>query len=324
MDALPDLDLEYGLFPECEPFNRGMLPVDDLHTLYWEECGNPEGVPVLFIHGGPGGGCSPTHRRFFDPERYRIILFDQRGSGRSTPTGELKNNTTPLLVEDMEKLRTLLHIDRWQLFGGSWGVTLALAYAIAHPERVIAMILRGVFLCRPSEIHWFYQEAGMIMPEAFRQFEAFIPKEERHDLVRAYHKRLTCGDPAIEMEAAKMWSGYEGVCSTLLPNDAIHSSFLVDRTALCIARIETHYFLNDAFLPPEGLLGHIDKIRHIPTIIIQGRYDLVCPIVSADALARTFPEATYVIVPNGGHSAMDPPIQNALIWATDRMKSIVN
>lgn len=323
MSAIADLHKKRELFPACEPYNWGMLPVDDLHTVYWEECGNPEGIPVLFIHGGPGGGCCPTHRRFFDPEHYRVILFDQRGAGRSTPMGELRHNTTDLLIEDMEAIRKLLRIDRWHLFGGSWGVTLALAYAIAHPERVMGMVLRGVFLCRPSEIRWFYQENGTIMPEAFRQFSSFIPEEERNNLVLAYHKRLTCGDPAIEMEAAKMWSGYEGVCSSLLPNESIHASFLADTMAICIARIETHYFLNNSFLPHGGLLAYLDKIRHIPTIIIQGRYDLVCPIVTADELARSFPEATYVIIPDGGHSAMDPPIQQGLLWATEKMKAVL-
>lgn len=310
------------LYPPLEPYDSGMMPVDEIHTIYWEQSGNPEGIPVLFIHGGPGGGTSPKHRQFFDPKHYRIILFDQRGSGQSTPMGELRQNTTPLLISDMEELRKLLKIEKWHLFGGSWGVTLALAYAIEHPDRVLSMVLRGVFLCRPEEITWFYQDAGMIHPEAFQKLASYLPEEERHDIVKAYHHRLTNGDKAGQLEAAKIWSGYEGTCSTLMPNPDLVKSFEVDNTAICFARIETHYFTNGSFLPPEGLLEHISKIRHIPTIIVQGRYDIVCPIKTADELARAFPEAEYIIVPNAGHSAFDPPLQEELVKATDKMKTL--
>ena len=311
-----------SLYPAIEPYESGMLPVDGLHTLYWEQSGNPNGIPVLFIHGGPGGGTSPKHRQFFDPAHYRIILFDQRGAGKSTPMGELTNNTTPLLVSDMEKLRVLLAVEKWHLFGGSWGVTLALAYAIEHANRVLSMTLRGVFLCRPEEIKWFYQDAGIIFPEAFRKLATYLPEEERHDITKAYHKRLTCGNKDIELEAAKIWSWYEGTCSTLMPQTDVVKTFEVDHTAICISRIETHYFINDSFLPPEGLLGHVDKIRHIPTIIVQGRYDIVCPIKSADELVQVFPEAEYVIVPNAGHSAFDLPLQAELVNATNKMKTL--
>ncbi len=311
-----------SLYPPLEPYASGMLPVDGIHTLYWEQSGNPKGVPVLFIHGGPGGGTSPKHRQYFDPNHYRIILFDQRGAGKSTPMGELQDNTTPLLVSDMEKLRVLLEVEKWHLFGGSWGVTLALSYAIEHPDRVLSMVLRGVFLCRPEEIKWFYQDAGIIFPEAFRKLAHYLPEEERQDITKAYHKRLTCGNKELELEAAKIWSGYEGTCSTLMPNPDLVKTFEVDHTAICFARIETHYFVNDAFLPSEGLLGHIDKIRHIPTIIVQGRYDIVCPIKSADDLVQVFPEAEYIIVPNAGHSAFDPPLQAELVKATNKIKSL--
>lgn len=311
-----------ALFPPIEPRKTDMLPVDDIHTLYWEESGNPNGIPVLFIHGGPGGGTSARNRQFFDPDHYRIILFDQRGAGKSTPMGELRQNTTPLLVEDIEKLRKLLGIEKWHLFGGSWGSTLSLAYAIAHPSRVLGMVLRGIFLCRPEEFQWFYQDAGVIFPEAFRKLAEYVPVGERDNLIQAYHKRLTCGNLEKEMEAAHIWSWYEGSCSSLLPNPDIVGSFMVDNTALCIARIETHYFLHNAFLPEEGLLAHIEKIRHIPTIIVQGRYDIVCPIMSADALARAFPEAQYVIVPDAGHSSYDPSLTVELVRATERMKKI--
>lgn len=308
------------LYPPLEPYEYGMLPVDEIHTLYWEQSGNPKGIPVLFIHGGPGAGTSPKNRQFFDPEHYRIILFDQRGAGKSLPMGELQNNTTPLLISDMEKLRILLDIEKWHLFGGSWGSTLALAYAQEHPARVLSMVLRGIFLCRPKEIKWFYQDAGIIFPEAFRDLENFIPEDERENIPAAYYKRLTSGHKDLELEAATIWSRYEGTCATLLPNPDLVKSFENPNTALCIARIETHYFVHDAFLPPEGILGHVDKIRHIPTIIVQGRYDIVCPIMSADDLSRAFPEADYVIVPNAGHSASDPSLQAELLKATDTMK----
>ena len=314
--------LEQILFPPLLPYASGMLRVDDIHTLYWEESGNPTGIPVVFIHGGPGGGTSPNCRRFFNSEDYRIILFDQRGAGKSTPMGETINNTTDHLIEDMEKLRLFLGIEKWHLFGGSWGSTLAIAYAEAHPSHCLGLVLRGIFLCRPKEIHWFYQQAGIIFPEAFHAFQSFIPREEQQDLVKAYHKRLHGKDQEVIKAAAQKWSWYEGMCSTLLPNEKLVQSFVADETAIPVARIETHYFMNHSFLPPEGLLAYIDKIRHIPTMIIQGRYDVVCPIQSADELSRAFPEAEYIIVPNAGHSAFDPALTQVLIESTEKMKNL--
>lgn len=308
------------LFPHIEPHQTGMLPVDEIHTLYWEESGNPKGVPIVFLHGGPGIGTYPKCRRFFDPEYYRIILFDQRGAGKSTPLGELRQNTTPLLVQDMEKLREHLDINKWMLFGGAWGSALALSYAIAHPGRVSRMILRGIFLCRPEEIHWFYQEAGLIFPEAFRRFSEYVPQEERDNLVQAYYKRVTCGEEEKELEAARVWSWYEGACSSLLPNPDLINYITEDPFAYSTARIETHYFMNNSFMPEGGLLAHVDKIRHIPTIIVQGRYDIPCPIKTADELAHAFPEAEYVIVPDAGHAAFDKPLMIELVRATERMK----
>lgn len=310
------------LFPAIEPYETGMLPVDEIHTLYWEQSGNPNGIPVVFVHGGPGGGTSPKGRRFFDPMHYRIVLFDQRGAGKSTPMGETQNNTTPDLVSDMEKLRVHLGIEKWHLFGGSWGSTLSLAYAQTHSDRCLSMVLRGIFLCRPSEIHWFYQEAGVIFPEPFEKLSSFIPEEERHDLIAAYHKRLNSDDPEIAHQAAKIWSWYEGSCSTLFPDPELVQGFTEDATAIPIARIETHYFINGSFMPEGGLLAHVDKIRHIPTVIVQGRYDVVCPVRSANDLANAFPEAEYVIVPNAGHSAFDPALTEALVKGTQKMKQI--
>ncbi len=311
-----------ALFPPIEPNQTGMLPVDDLHTLYWEESGNPKGVPVLFVHGGPGGGTSPKNRLFFDPAHYRIILFDQRGAGKSTPMGEIRQNTTPLLISDMETLRKHLGVEKWHLFGGSWGSTLSLAYSIAHPDRVLGMVLRGIFLCRPEEIHWFYQEAGLIFPEYFRKLAEHIPEGERGNLVQAYYKRLNCGDRKVELEAARIWCWYEGSCCSLLPTQEVVNYLTEDHVAFCMARMETHYFMNDCFLPEGGLLAHIDKIRHIPTIIAHGRYDIVCPIKSADDLARAFPEAEYIIVPDAGHASSDPSLMVELVRATERMKKV--
>jgi proline iminopeptidase len=305
------------LYSPLEPHRHGKLVVDARHTLYWETSGNPDGIPVVFIHGGPGSGTSPLQRRFFDPARYRIVLFDQRGSGRSTPHGELTDNTTPHLIADMEALRVELDIARWLAFGGSWGSTLALAYGEAHPERCLGFVLRGIFLCRQSEIDWFLYGIKQLFPEAQRALAEFIPLDERDDLLGAYHRRLNDPDPAIHLPAARQWARFEASCSTLLPDPRLVAAFGSDHTALSLARIEAHYFVNDIFLPTNSLLDHLPRIRHLPAVIVQGRYDAVCPIVSADELARAWPEAEYVIVDDAGHSAFEPGISRALVAATD-------
>jgi proline iminopeptidase len=311
------------LFPPIEPYATGMLKLEAPHTLYWEQSGNPHGTPVAFLHGGPGAGATPTHRRFFDPQHYRIIIFDQRGAGRSTPLGSVADNTTAHLVADMEALRRHLGIERWVLFGGSWGSTLALAYAETHPERCLGLVLRGVFLCRRSEVDWFLYGIRAVFPEAWRAFSGFLPESERQDLLEAYHRRLTNPDPAVHMPAARAWSTYEGACSTLLPSPDTVAAFGEDRMALGLARIEAHYFRNNVVAPKDDLVRRIDTIRRLPAIIVQGRYDMVCPIVSADELARAWPEAEYVIVPDAGHSAMEPGIRARLIAATEKLRRIL-
>jgi len=306
------------LHPPLSPYASGMLDTAGIHRIYWETSGNPEGIPVLFVHGGPGSGTSPQQRRFFDPARYRIVLFDQRGSGRSTPHGELADNTTPHLIADMEALRRELGIDSWLVFGGSWGSTLALAYAEAHPDRCSGLVLRGIFLCRKSEIDWFLYGIRAFFPEAQRQLAEFIPQDERHDLLKAYHRRLVDPDPAVHQPAAHEWATFEAACSTLLPSPELVAAFGSDKTALSLSRIEAHYFVNHIFLPDNSLLANVDRIRSIPAVIVQGRYDAVCPIVSADELARAWPEARYVIVPDAGHSAFEPGIARELVAACDR------
>jgi proline iminopeptidase len=309
------------LYPPIEPYRQSTLRVDDVHTVYFEESGNPRGVPVVFVHGGPGGGTDPRQRRFFDPTRYRIVLFDQRGCGKSTPHASLVDNTTWHLVADMEKLRAHLGIARWHVFGGSWGSTLALAYAQTHPDRVSALILRGIFLLRRREIEWFYQEgASRLFPDAWESYLAPIPLEERGDLLSAYHRRLTGDDVEARLAAAKAWSIWEGSTSTLLTD-----LDLVRRTgeptfALAFARIECHYFVNRGFLERDDqLLANVDRIRNIPCVIVQGRYDVVCPAESAWALHRAWPESQLHIVPDAGHSAMEAGIVSALVAATDRL-----
>lgn len=311
------------LYAPIDPYDSGRLVVDALHTLYWEQCGNPAGVPVVFLHGGPGAGASAAHRRFFDPRHYRVVILDQRGAGRSTPAGEIRDNDTDRLVADLEKLRAHLGIARWHVFGGSWGSTLALAYAETHPERCLGLILRGIFLMRAQEIDWFLHGMRTIQPEAWNAFVQHLPEAERGDLLEAYYRRLTDPDPAIHMPAARAWSVYEGVCSTLLPNPEIISASAEDAHALALARIEAHYFRNNRFDPDDRLLAGADRLRRIPAVIVQGRYDVVCPIVSADALHRRWPEADYVVVPDAGHSAMEPGIRTALVAATERFKTIV-
>jgi len=311
-----------NLYPELECYNSGMLPVSDVHTVYWEESGNAAGKPVVFLHGGPGGGTIPKYRRFFDPSAYRIVLFDQRGCGKSTPTSCLEDNTTWALVSDMEKVRVLLGIEKWQVFGGSWGSTLALAYAQTHPTRVTELVLRGIFMLRKKEIDWFYQSgASFIFPDAWEPYVAAIPEEERGDFVAAYHKRLTSDDGAVRAAAAKAWSVWEGSTSKLLFDAEFISRFQDDAFADVFARIECHYFVNKGFFPTDDhLLAHMDAIRHIPTVIVQGRYDVVCPIITAFDMHKAFPEAEFIVTPDAGHSAFEPGNQHSLIEATDKFR----
>lgn len=309
-------------YPEIEPYRTGMLRVSDVHELYFEESGNPQGKPVVFLHGGPGGGTEPKHRRFFDPAAYRIVLFDQRGCGKSTPHASLVDNTTWHLVDDTEKLRGHLGIDRWQVFGGSWGSTLALAYAQKHPSRVTELVLRGIFLLRKREIDWFYQEgASALFADAWEEYLAPIPEKERGDLLSAYHRRLTSEDVAVRQEAARAWSVWEGKTSCMFPNDDLIARTSGDAFSLAFARIECHYFVNKGFLRTETqLLDDVEAIRKVPAVIVQGRYDVVCPMESAWALHRAWPEADLRVVADAGHSAMEPGIVHELINATDRFR----
>ena len=310
-------------YPELQPFNRGRLQVSALHEIYFEECGNPAGKPAVVLHGGPGGGISPFLRRTHDPLAYRIVLFDQRGCGQSTPHAELAENTTWDLVEDIERLRRHLAIDRWQVVGGSWGSTLALAYAQTHPERVAELIVRGIFTLRKSEIHWFYQHgASELFPEAWETFLAPIPEPERHDLLSAYHRRLTGSDPAEQLACARAWSQWEGATLSLLPDEKRLRDFGAERFALAFARIECHYFVNKGFFAHDGqLLANAGKLKAIPGVIIQGRYDVVTPAVSAWDLHKAWPEAAFVMVPDAGHTASEPGIADALVKATDGFRS---
>lgn len=312
--------MDNSFYSPIEPYASGWLKLDAPHRMYYEESGNPNGVPVIFLHGGPGAGASPNHRRFFDPEFYRIIIFDQRGAGRSTPLGELINNTTPHLIADIEKLRRHLSIKRWLVFGGSWGSTLAIAYAEAYPERCTGLILRGIFLCRRSEIQWFLYDIRNIFPEPWRRFAEYIPEDERSDLLDAYYRRLIDPDPDVHMPAARSWSIFEGSCSTLLPSSETVDYYAGDTVALGLARIEAHYFKHDIFLPLDSLLRDIERLRNIPAVVVQGRYDAVCPIVTADDMLRRWPEAEYIVVPDAGHSAFEPGISAALIEATNRFR----
>ena len=308
------------LFPAIEPYDTGFIALDHGHRMYWEQSGNPAGVPVVFLHGGPGAGTSPTHRRYFDPAHYRIVLFDQRGAGRSTPQGYIEANTTQHLIADMEKLRALLGIESWWLFGGSWGSALAMAYGAARPARCRGFVLRGIFLGRRTELDWFLTGMKRIFPEAHRRFAEFVPADERGDLLTAYLARLTDPDPAIHLPAARAWSAYEGACSTLLPSPDTVTAFQQDRMALGLARVEAHYFRHSMFLERVDLLQGVAGLRHLPCTIVQGRYDVVCPIATADELARAWPEATYIVVPDAGHSAMEPGIRRALLETMERYK----
>jgi proline iminopeptidase len=309
------------LFPEIGPYETGYMPLSGGHVMYWEQAGNPRGQPVLFLHGGPGAGAGPVHRRFFDPNFWRIIIFDQRGAGRSRPLGGLENNTTPNLVDDIETLRRHLAVERWLLFGGSWGSTLALAYAQTHPDRVAGAVLRGVFLGRPTEIEWFMHGLSAVFPDANARFTGFLPKEERGDVLGNYLRRLSDPDPLVHAPAARAWSVYEGTCSTLIPSPETVAAFAQDRTALGLARIEAHYFVNGLFLPPGGLLGGMDRISGVPAEIIQGRYDMICPATTAFELAEAWPAARLSIVPDAGHSALEPGIRRALVAAVERFRA---
>ena len=306
----------FELYPAIEPYETGVLEPAPPHRLYWEVSGNPEGRPVVFLHGGPGAGASADHRRFFDPERYRIVIFDQRGAGRSTPLGALAGNTTADLVGDIELLRETLGIERWLVFGGSWGSTLALAYAQAHPERITGLVLRGIFLGRPREIDWFLHGMGRFFPDVWRPFAGHLPEAERGDLLGNYYRRLTDPDPEVHLPAARAWSAYEGACSTLLPSPETVAAFADDGMALGLARIEAHYFVNRLFLADGALIEGVERIRRIPAVIVQGRYDMVCPAATADALHQAWPEADYQVIPEAGHSAMEPGIRAALVAAT--------
>ena len=309
------------LYPPLAPNRSGRVALDALHTMYWEECGNPRGVPVVFLHGGPGGGIAADHRRYYDPAFYRILLYDQRGAGQSTPLGELTDNTTQFLIADLERLRAHLGVERWLVFGGSWGSTLALAYAEAHPERVLGLVLRGIFLARSWEIRWFMHGMRFVFPEAWRAFAGFLPEAERDDLLAGYYRRLTDPDPALHMPAAHAWSRYESSCSTLLPDPELIAHFDEDAVALAIARIESHYFVHRLFLSDDTLLANVQRLRSIPCAIVQGRYDIVCPIRTADELVRAWPEAGFTVVPDAGHSAREPGIARELVAATDRFRA---
>ncbi|MES9863151.1 MAG: prolyl aminopeptidase [Candidatus Thiodiazotropha sp. LLP2] len=312
------------LYPAIEPYKTDRLSVDNQHQLYIEQVGNPSGIPALFLHGGPGAGCEPYHRRFFNPDLFRVVLFDQRGSGRSTPHASLENNTTWDLVEDIERIREELGIERWLLFGGSWGSTLALAYAQAHPERVAGMVLRGIFLCRDKEIEWFYQNgASWVFPDYWADFIAPIPQHERDNLLHAYYRRLIGEDEISRMSVAKSWSVWEGRTASLRPNRSVVGFFSTPHTALSLARIEAHYFVNHAFLRPNQLLIDVPKLEGIAGTIVQGRYDLICPMQSAWELHRAWSGSELVTVPDAGHSASEPGISSALIRATDHFGTLL-
>lgn len=312
------------LYPDIKPYKTQHLNVDAPHVLYVEESGNPKGIPVLFVHGGPGAGCEPYHRRFFDPDVYRIILFDQRGAGRSTPHAELEKNTTQDLVADMELIREALDINRWVLFGGSWGSTLSLVYAETHVDRVMALIVRGIFLCRKKEIQWFYQHgADRIFPDYWQDFLQPIPENERDNMLKAYYQRLTGANEIAQMKAAKAWSIWEGRTATLKPNKNVVDHFGSAHTALSLARIECHYFMHNSFLEENQILNNASKLQNIPGVIVQGRYDLICPMESAWELHQAWPKAELKIIADAGHSATEPGTIDALMNAADTMANLL-
>jgi proline iminopeptidase len=309
-----------ALFANIEPRKSGRIVLDNGHEMYWEESGREDGVPVVFLHGGPGAGTMPVYRRFFDPGHFRIILYDQRGAGRSTPHASIAANTTADLIRDLEVLRTHLLVDQWHLFGGSWGSTLALAYAQAHPDHCLSLTLRGVFTCSMREVDWFLSGMARVFPDAWRDFAEFIPAGERSQLLEAYSTRLNDPDRAIHMPAALAWSTYEARCSTLKPNPSAVRSVSGSQAMLALARIEAHYLANQAFLAPDQLIDGVEKIRHLAGVIVHGRYDMVCPIETADRLSRAWPEAEFTIVPDAGHSALESGTLSALLVAVERLK----
>ncbi|MFP5270055.1 prolyl aminopeptidase [Coleofasciculus sp.] len=312
------------LYPPIKPYNQGMLQVSNLHRISYEESGNPEGKPVLVLHGGPGGGSQPFYRQYFNPNQWRIVLFDQRGSGKSTPHAQLQENTTWDLVSDIEKLRLHLGIEKWVVFGGSWGSTLSLAYSQTHPEPCQGLILRGIFMLRQKELRWFYQQgASYIFPDAWEHYIKAIPEAERDDFISAYYQRLTSPDPHIRQAAAKAWSIWEASTSKLIQDPDLMQRFGESNFAEAFARIECHYFINKGFFESEDqLLRNIDRIRHIPGVIVQGRYDVVCPMISAWELHQVWSEAEFIVVPDSGHAITEPGIRRALIEATDKFASL--
>ncbi len=310
-----------SLYPAIEPYSSGFIEVDDIHSLYWEQCGNPHGVPILFLHGGPGSGSSPFHRRFYDPEHYRIIIFDQRGAGRSSPHASLEKNTRKELVSDIEKIRTHLRIEKWHVCGGSWGSTLALSYAVEHTQRVKSLIVRGVFLLEQPEVDWFLYGIKAVFPDVWDKFSGYV--DHAPDLLNAYYSLLTSNDEDIALKAGVNWSGYEAACASLLPKPATISHVDIDRASLAIARMEAHYFKYEVIAPENSILKQVHKLQKIPAVIIQGRYDMICPIQTAYKLHKAWPEADYIVVPNGGHTANEFPIQKRIIEATNNMKAIL-
>lgn len=310
----------HTFYPEIKPYQRHTIPVETPHELYVDESGNPDGIPVLFVHGGPGAGCGKYDRRFFDPEVYRIVLFDQRGSGRSKPHAELEGNSTQKLVDDIEVIRTTLGIEKWVLFGGSWGSTLSLVYAQTYPERVLGLILRGIFLCRPVDLLWFYQDgASRLFPDYWEDFVAPIPEDEREDMMNAYYRHLTGDNQILQMTAAKAWSLWEGRTATLRPNQEVVDSFTEPHRALSLARIEAHYFVNNAFLEDNQILRDAHKLADIPGVIVHGRYDVICPIDNAFLLHKAWPNSELNIIREAGHASREAGIVDALVRATDEM-----
>ena len=312
------------LYPAIEPYDSGHIRVSDVHQLYYEQCGNPNGKPVVFLHGGPGAGLDPDYRRFFDSEAYRVILFEQRGAGRSTPHASLDDNTTWHLVQDIEHIREHFGVEQWLVFGGSWGSTLSLAYAETHPERVTGLVLRGIFLCRPQEIRWFYEDgqgASAIFPETWEQYVRIIPESERGDMIRAYYDRLTSADEAVRREAAYAWSVWEASALKLLPDQKTIDEFTEPEMAAALARIECHYFINNCFFETDNyLIDNIDRIRHIPAVIVHGRYDVICPVMNAWDLHHAWPEASLKIIPDAGHASTELGTAAALVEATDSFR----